>query len=292
MRHATDGNHATLFNGSNPVAAYLKEISGSFKLTNREEKLLAARVRQGDLAARNLLIEANLKFVVAVCRNYENRGLPLADLINEGNLGLMRAAARFDENQDCRFISYAVWWIRQGIMSALAAQTRDVTLSTSTTGVIHKINTATRALTQRLGRSPSLDELELETGLHAGRIEACMQLMGSSLSLDYAYDEEDGTLRNLLPDESEWRTELEVERFQTKRALEKLLDGLEPRERQVIESFFGMGAYAGAGLPGLSKRLGISRERVRQIKAKALLKLKALLSTAAKYPCAAPMGLC
>jgi RNA polymerase primary sigma factor len=292
MRHATDDNHATLFNATNPVAAYLKEISGSSKLTNREEKLLAARVRKGDRAARNLLIEANLKFVVAVCRNYENRGLPFGDLINEGNLGLMRAAARFDENQDCRFISYAVWWIRQGIMSALAAQTRDVTLSTTTTGVMHKINSATRALTQRLGRSPSLDELELETGLRAGRIEACMQLMGSPLSLDYAYDAEDGTLRNLLPDESEWRTELEVERFQTKRALEKVLDGLEPRERQVIESYFGIGTESVTGLPGLSKRLGISRERVRQLKVRALNKLKMLLNAAAKYPCAGPMGYC
>ncbi|MEO6098140.1 MAG: RNA polymerase sigma factor RpoD/SigA [Fibrobacteria bacterium] len=292
MRHATDGNHATVFHGTNPVAAYLKEISGSCKLSPREEKVLAARIRGGDRTARNLLVEANLKFVVAVCRNYENQGLPLGDLINEGNLGLMRAAARFDETKDCRFISYAVWWIRQGIMSALATQTRDVTLSTSTTSVIHKINCATRALTQRLGRSPSLDELELETGFHAGRIEACMQLMGSSLSFDYAYDEEDGTLRNLLPDESEWRTELEVDRFQTKRALEKLLNGLEPRERHVIESFFGMGADAGVGLRGLSKRLGVSRERVRQLKIRALAKLKVLLNAAAKYPCAAPIGVC
>jgi RNA polymerase primary sigma factor len=275
----------TLFQASNPVATYLKEISLTSKLTSKAEKVLAARIRKGDRTATNALVQANLKFVVAVCRNYEGQGLPLADLINEGNLGLLRAAARFDENQDCRFISYAVWWIRQGIMTALAEQSRDFSLSTATTMAIHKVNVANRSLFQRLGRTPTVAELELETGFKSARIEACLRLMEGSLSMDYATGPE-STLQDSIADESESSTDALAERFQIRRALEQVMNGLDRRERLVIESFFGLEDGNGSSLRTLAAKLGISKERVRQLKAMALAKLRGLLNLTAKYPCA------
>lgn len=195
-----------------------------------------------------MLVQANLKFVMAVCRNYEGQGLPLSDLISEGNLGLLRTAARFDGNQDCRFISYAVWWIRQGIMTALAEQSRAFSLSTATTMAIHKVNVANRNLYQSLGRPPMIAELELETGFKSGRIEACLRLMEGSISMDYAA-ESDSNLQDSIADESESGTGALAERFQVRRALELVMKGLDRRERLVIESFFGLndgGATAAA----------------------------------------------
>jgi RNA polymerase primary sigma factor len=274
-----------LFPAVNPVAAYLNEISLTSKLTSKAERILAARSRQGDRAAMNALVQANLKFVVAVCRNYEGQGLPLSDLIGEGNLGLLRAAARFDENRGCRFISYAVWWIRQGIMTALAEQSRDFSLSTATTMAIHKVNVANRNLFPRLGRMPTVPELELETGFKAERIDACLRLMEGSLSLDYATGPE-SVLQDSIADESESGTDALAERFQIRRALAQVMNGLDRRERMVIESFFGLEDGNGSSLRTLAAKMGISKERVRQLKAMALAKLKGLLSLSAKYPCA------
>ena len=274
-----------LFGETNPVAGYLREIAGTAKLTTKAEKLLAARIRAGDRTAKNALVQANLKFVVAVCRNYENQGLPLGDLINEGNLGLMRAADRFDENQECRFISYAVWWIRQGIMNALAEQTRDVTLSTATTSAIHRIGKAIRALSQSLGREPSVEELELETGMKALRIRDCLNLMGPSLSMDYPTGIGDGTFADSVPEGRESGTEDILDRFRTRRALETVIKNLDRRERQVIESLYGIGSENVVSLQSLADRLGVSKERVRQLKVKALAKLRGFLNLSSHYPC-------
>ncbi len=288
MRNGVGTGRSKMFTDGNPVAAYLKEISGGRKLSTKAEKILAVRIRKGDRAAMNALVQANLKFVVAVCHNYENQGLPLGDLINEGNLGLLRAAARFDENQGCRFISYAVWWIRQGILNALAEQSRDVTLSTATTAAIHRIEVANRNLTQKLGRAATLEELELETGLKASRIKACQELTLASLSLDYPSEGGEGTCKDSLADESWSRTEDILERFQTRRALDTVLKGLGRRERLIIESLFGLGQEPAMTLMGLAQRLGVSKERVRQLKAAALAKLKTLLLLTATYPCVSP----
>jgi RNA polymerase primary sigma factor len=292
MSESARNKESELFGEANPVAAYLKEISRTGKLTSKEEKTLAARISQGDMAARNMLVQANLKFVVAVCRNYEHQGLPMADLINEGNLGLMRAAARFDEHRNCRFISYAVWWIRQGIMSALAEQSRDLNLSTSTTSAIHRISISIRHLSQKLGRDPSLEDLELETGFKAGRIKDCLELMGPSLSLDFPGKDGESSFGESIPDEGESRTEILVDQFQTRRALEAVVNGLNRKERLVIESFFGLGTGNSSNLKSLAKTLGVSKERVRQLKAQALAKLKSLLLVTARYPCISPDGLC
>jgi RNA polymerase primary sigma factor len=292
MSKAGRNRESGLFGETNPVAAYLREISRTGKLSSKAEKILAVRIRQGDKAARNQLVQANLKFVVAVCRNYAGQGLPMGDLINEGNLGMMRAAARFDEHQGCRFISYAVWWIRQGILNALAEQSRVFSLSASTTSAMHRIGRSIRLLSQKLGREPSVEELELETGYKAERIKDCLDLMGPSLSLDYTAKSGEGSFGDSLEDAGESATENQLDRFQTRRAIEAVVQGLDRRERQVIESLFGLGTGNSDSLRSLAANLGISKERVRQLKARALIKLKFLLVLTAKYPCLSPDGSC
>jgi RNA polymerase primary sigma factor len=267
-----------VLNSVDPITAYCHDIRDSNKLTTAQEKALAARIRAGDRRALNELVQANLKFVVAVSRQYENRGLPLIDLISEGNLGLIRAAERFDSNVECRFISYAVWYIRQGLTQALADQTRAVRLTTSTATRLHQLAKASQRLSQRLGREPSLEELELETGMHSGRIRTYMMLMASELSLDRegADSLESGSLEG---------SEAGVEAFHGKRALTHLLNGLDAREREVLDLYYGLKHGEAFNLPQMAKMLGISKERVRQIKEMSVAKLKKLFLLSSKYPC-------
>jgi RNA polymerase primary sigma factor len=278
MKRDSSRRSAPVFVDEDPLLAYFHDIKDSHKLTWKEEKELAARIRTGDRRAVNELVSANLKFVVAVCRQFENRGLPLIDLINEGNLGLIRAAERFDEKQECRFISYAVWWIRQAVTTALADQTRAVRLSTSTTTRMRQVTVATRKLSQRLGRDPSVEELELETGMQAGTIRDYLRLLDHSVSLD--------SLPEGLEGDAAESTEACAERFHAKRAMDQLLKGLSAREREVLDLYFGLKHGETCNLPQMAKLLGLSKERVRQIKEKAIAKLKVLLVLNAKYPCA------
>jgi RNA polymerase primary sigma factor len=277
MKREHSRRSAPLFLDEDPLVAYFHDIKDSQKLTWKQEKELAARIRMGDRRAVNELVTANLKFVVAVCRQYENRGLPLIDLINEGNLGLIRAAERFDEKQECRFISYAVWWIRQAVTTALSDQTRAVRLSTSTTTRMRQVTAAARKLSQRLGRDASIEELELETGIQAGTIRDYLRLLDHSVSLD--------TLTEGLAGDPSDSTEAFAERFHAKRAMGQLLKGLSAREREVLDMYFGLKHGESSNLPQMAKLLGLSKERVRQIKEKAIAKLKVLLVLGAKYPC-------
>lgn len=281
MKRETAPRSAALFSEQDPLLAYFKDIRDTHKLSSREEKALARRIRLGDRRALNELVQANLKFVVAVCRQFEGRGLPLIDMISEGNLGLIRAAERFDEHQDCRFISYAVWWIRQAVSAALADQSRSVRLSTSTTGRMRQLASASRKLAQRLGREPSVEELELETGMQADSIRAYMRLFDPAISLDRAPEG--------LAERRSDTTESSAERFHAKRAMEQVLKSLGPREREVLDLYFGLRHGEAWNLPQMARRLGLSKERVRQIKEKAIAKLKTLLLLNAKYPCA-PIG--
>ena len=269
---------AAFFADEDPLVAYFQDIKDTHKLTSQREKELAARIRGGDRGALNELVQANLKFVVAVCRQYENRGLPLADLISEGNLGLIRAAERFDENRECRFISYAVWWIRQAVMTALADQSRSVRISTSTAGRMRHVAAAARKLGQRLGREPSVEELELETGLQAGGIRAYLRLLAPAASAETRPE-------NLEAGASD-STESAAERFHTKRAMDQVLKRLDAREREVVDLYFGLRHGEAWNLPRMARKLGLSKERVRQIKEKAIAKLKVFLLLNAKYPCA------
>jgi RNA polymerase primary sigma factor len=281
-------NKTAFLQDTDPIAAYIQDIRASHKLTSREEKALAVRIRNGDRGAIGKLAEANLKFVIAVARQYENRGLPLIDLISEGNLGLLRAAARFDETRDCRFISYAVWWIRQALVNALADQTRPFRLTSSVTAKLQSLKQAARNLAQKLGREPSVEELELETGMHSGSIRTYMGLMASPLSLNAVQDRGTGEPKDAaLAEFPESGTEARMDRFLAKRALDKVMSGLNNREREILRLYFGLDAGPAMDLGQLARKFGMSRERARQIKIKAIAKLKTLLNITAKYPCMA-----
>jgi RNA polymerase primary sigma factor len=290
MNQGNPNRQARLFTDPDPLTAYLHDIRDTRKLSSRREKELAARIQLGDGRALNELVQANLKFAVAVCRRYENRGLPLSDLINEGNLGLMRAAERFSPDHDCRFTAYAARWIRQALMAALSDPTRVVRLSTSTVGMLRKLNQASRKLAQRLGRKPSVCELELETGMEAGRIRACLDLMASPLSPDRKAD---GGCAGEFAEgvAADPESDAELERFYAKLAMDRLLKGMERRGRGVLGMYYGLKQGRIPNLSGMMKRLGLSGEWVRQIKAKAIAKLKALMMLTAKYPCVPPENL-
>ena len=270
---------------SDPIAAYMQDIMTSTKLTAEEEKTLARRIRKGDKHALHLLVQANLKFVVAVCRNYGNQGLPMADLINEGNLGLMEAARRFDETKKFRFISYGVWWIRQAILNALAKQSRPISVPPSTTATIHKINVASKVLAQRLGRQPSPEELELETGLRSQRIRECQGLESHHLSLNYPSAKDGNTeFQDALADESESRTERIIEVFETGRVLDALMNRLDGHEREVLSLYFGIGNGDMQSLADIANRFGVSRECIRQLKKKGILKLRRAFKAESSVP--------
>ena len=257
------------------LSSYLNEIKGIKSLKLQEEKVLAARIQQGDKGALNSLVQANLKFVVAVCRNYQYQGLPLGDLINEGNLGLIRAAQRFDASLDFKFISYAVWWIRQGILTALAEQSRVLTISAGRVGMIHKIGKASRKLEQKLERPPTIEELSEAMGRSSKDITECLQLASSPLSLNAPCSgEEDGNLEECLVDENGTSTDKSAKLFLLSGNLESLLGTLDEREERVLRLYFGINGATSYTLDEIAQRFDLTRERVRQIKERALQRLR------------------
>jgi RNA polymerase primary sigma factor len=257
------------------LSAYLREIKENRSLTHEEEKALAARARTGDKKAINALVQANLKFVVAVCRNYQYQGLPLEDLINEGNLGLIRAAQRFDGTLDYKFISYAVWWIRQAILSALADQSRVMSIAPGRIGKMHRISKASNRLEQKLGRPPNMEELSREVGMSEEDIHECLQLASPSLSLDAGLPEEDDCrLADCLEDRKTERPDLAATRGLMRGSLSQLLDTLDDREREVVTLYFGLNREYSLTLEEIAQRFELTRERVRQIKDKAMDRLR------------------
>jgi RNA polymerase primary sigma factor len=257
------------------VSAYLAEIKHSKTLTLAEEQALAQRIQKGDKQALNALVEANLKFVVSVCRNYQHQGLPMGDLINEGNLGLMRAAQRFDGSMNFKFISYAVWWIRQGILSALAEQSRVLNISAGRVGIIHKISKANHKLEQKLGRAPSQQELADEMGMTEKEITESLQLATSPLSLTTQYQgEAEGSLEECLKDENAPEADKSAMQFLLSENLNELLGSLEDKEQMVLRLYFGVGGKTAYSLEEIAQRMNVTRERVRQIKEKALQRLR------------------
>jgi RNA polymerase primary sigma factor len=257
------------------LAAYLREISGSHNLALAEEAALAVRIRAGDKEALNALVQANLKFVVAVCRNYQYQGLPLGDLINEGNLGLIRAAKRFDETMNFKFISYAVWWIRQAILSALADQSRVINIPPSRVGTIHKMGKTSVRLEQKLGRAPTVAELAeaMGTGIH--EVHESLQLSSSPMSLDAPVkDGEDGRLEDVLEDPNVESPDKSTMAYSLSEEMKDVLGSLEEREEKVVRLYFGIGLETTYTLEEIAQRFGLTRERVRQIKEKALKRLR------------------
>ena len=257
------------------LTQYLREISRSKNLTLGEEADLAMRIRQGDRRALNKLISANLKFVVSVCRNYQNQGLPLTDLINEGNLGLIRAAKRFDETKNFKFISYAVWWIRQGILQALAEQSRILNIPLNRVSTIHRLGKSSAQLEQKLGRSVSPSELSYHLSLEESDVRECLQLSASPLSLESPLQsDEEGKVGDLLKDENAESPDEPVLMGSLRKEVQHVLGTLDDREEEVMRLYFGIGVDTGYTLEEIGLRFNLTRERVRQIKEKALKRLK------------------
>ncbi len=257
------------------LALYLKEISKNKSLKLEEEAVLAVRIRKGDRKALEELVKANLRFVVSVSRNYQNQGLPLSDLINEGNLGLIRAAKRFDEKKNFKFISYAVWWIRQAILQALAEQSRIIKLPLNRVGAIHKIGKAQGRLEQKYRRAPNVKEIAQDLSIEESEVQETIKIGNSHMSLDAPLLQgEDSKLMDVLQDKEQSRPDDGVMDISLQEEIEKTLDTLSEREKEVVKLYFGIGEDIAHTLEEIGQRFNLTRERVRQIKEKALKRLK------------------
>jgi RNA polymerase primary sigma factor len=262
-------------NDSDSLHVYLKEISKSHNLVPAEEARLAARIRAGDKNALSRLIMANLRFVVSVARNYQNQGLPLADLINEGNLGLIRAARRFDEKKNFKFISYAVWWIRQSILQALAEQSRIVKLPLNRVGTLYKIGKAQVRLEQKYGRVPNHGEIAADLDIPERDVWEAIRIGNTNISLDAPLQEDDGgCLLDLISDKNQQATDQDSLEVSLSETLDGVLNSLCPREKEILRLYFGIGEATPLTLEEIGDRFNLTRERARQIKEKALLRLK------------------
>jgi len=254
---------------------YLREIGETPLINAAEEVRLAKKIKQGSQNALEALTKANLRFVVSVAKQYQNQGLSLADLINEGNIGLIKAAKRFDETRGFKFISYAVWWIRQAILQALAEQSRIVRLPLNRVGTLHKIGKISSSLEQDLGRVPSPDEIAKELDLSAGEVSDTLKISNSHLSLDAPFSvSEDNSLIDVLEDEYQPAPDEELLDLSLKTEIEKALDTLTPREAEVISLYFGLNHEKALTLEEIGARFSLTRERVRQIKEKAIRRLR------------------
>lgn len=254
---------------------YLQEIGDVPLLSAEEEIALARSIRKGDQQALEKLTKANLRFVVSVAKQYQNQGLYLTDLINEGNLGLIKAAKRFDETKGFKFISYAVWWIRQAILQALAEQSRIVRLPLNRVGTLHKIGRVSSDLEQEFGREPSPDEIAQELDMSPYEIADTLRISSRHLSLDAPFNQgEDNRLLDILEDEMQVSPDDILMDESLKLEVERALDSLSQRESEVISLYFGINADRSYTLEEIGERFGLTRERVRQIKEKAIRRLR------------------
>ncbi len=257
------------------IGQYLQEISRYEPLSPREESDMARRIRMGDRSALERLIKTNLRFVVSVARNYEHQGMALADLINEGNLGLMRAAKRFDEKKNFKFISYAVWWIRQAILQSLADHSRLLRIPLNRAAAIHKVSRARARLEQRYHRPPSADEVARELDMSTRDIERTLQIEVRHSSLDAPLGDSSGEcLMSRVRDRTATHPEEHMNRVSLTREVLHLLGIVSPREQEVLRLYFGVCEDASFTLDEIGRKLDLTRERVRQIKENALLRLR------------------
>ena len=253
---------------------YLQEIGREELIPVEEEVELAGRIRNGDKAALEKLTRANLRFVVSVAKQYQNQGLSLPDLINEGNLGLIKAAEKFDETRGFKFISYAVWWIRQSILQALAEQSRIVRLPLNQVGSLNKINKAFSRFEQEHERKPSAEELANELGLDVDKVADTLKMSGRHVSVDAPFVEgEDNSLLDVMPNDDSPIADRGLINESLSREIDRALATLTPREADIIRKFFGIGVPEKT-LEEIGEEFHLTRERVRQIKEKAIRRLK------------------
>ncbi len=254
---------------------YLREISAYPLLDREEEAELARRIREGDEEALDKLVRSNLRFVVSVAKKYQNQGVALGDLINEGNLGLIRAARKFDETKGIKFISYAVWWIRQAILQALAEQSRIVRVPLNRAGALHRIGRRSSILLQELGREPTVEEIADELDLSHEEVQRTLAISQSHLSLDAPITPgEDNRLLDYLPDQFSPGPDDETYDRALSTTIEEALGTLKEREARILRLYFGLDGQEAMTLEEIGSLLGITRERVRQIKEKALSRLR------------------
>lgn len=261
---------------SESLEKYLQEIGRVDLISAEEEVLLATRIKKGDQKAMDKLVGANLRFVVSVAKQYQNQGLTLSDLINEGNLGLIKAAQRFDETRGFKFISYAVWWIRQSVMQALAEQSRIVRLPLNKVGLTGRISKAYTQLEQEFEREPTPEEIATVLEISSDEVAATMNVSARHVSVDQPiFDGEDGTLIDLLENKNAEKTDDKL--FVTdslNTEIERTLSSLTLRQKEVLVYFFGLGIDHPLSLEDIGERYNLTRERVRQIKDKAISRLR------------------
>ena len=255
---------------------YLQEIGRVDLITAEEEVELARKIKHGDDSALERLVKANLRFVVSVSKQYQNQGLSLPDLINEGNLGLIKAAQRFDETRGFKFISYAVWWIRQSILQALAEQARIVRLPLNKIGAINKINKTYAKLEQRLEREPTADEIAVLMDLLPEDVFDTMKNSGRHVSMDapLSVNDEGGSMYDVMEEKDSLSPDKALLFESLRREIERSLSTLTIREADVIRLFFGLNGQQSLTLEEIRERFELTRERVRQIKEKAVRRLK------------------
>jgi len=272
---STISDNTRFLTEENSLTLYFKEIGKNKTLSLDEEALLAARIRENDRKAFEKLVTANLRFVVSVSKNYQNQGLPLSDLINEGNLGLLRAATRFDEKKNFKFISYAVWWIRQSILQALAEQSRIVKVPLHRVGAIHSVGKAQCRLEQKFLRIPDLEEIALELNIDAVEVQETIKIGAKHLSLDAPLQHDaDSNLIDMLHDDGQDRPDTAMTEVSLQEEINKTLATLSEREKEVVILYFGIGEDTAHTLEEIGERFKLTRERVRQIKEKAIRRLK------------------
>ncbi|MCF8268093.1 MAG: RNA polymerase sigma factor RpoD/SigA [Ignavibacteriales bacterium] len=262
---------------SQSLDKYLQEIGKVDLITSEEEIELATRIRNGDQKALEKLTKANLRFVVSVAKQYQNKGLSLGDLINEGNLGLIKAAKRFDETRGFKFISYAVWWIRQSIMQAIADQARLVRLPLNRVGALTKIGKAYGQLEQEYERKPSAEEIAKELDMDVDEVDYALQYSGKHVSVDAPIKQGDdgkNSLIDIMVMDDQPMPDMILMKESLRKDIEYALSSLSEREATVIRLYYGIGSEHSATLEEIGEMLNLTRERVRQIKEKALIRLR------------------
>lgn len=260
---------------SQSLDKYLQEI-GKVDLLNQEDEIeLARRIKKGDQKSLEKLTKANLRFVVSVAKQYQNQGLSLGDLINEGNLGLIKAAKRFDETRGFKFISYAVWWIRQSILQALAEQSRIVRLPLNRVGALNKIGKAFSTLEQEFEREPSASELAEELDMSLYEVADTLKISGRHVSMDAPFVQgEESRLLDVIQDERTPMPDQDLMKESLRKEVERALNTLSDREAEVIRLYFGLGREHSLTLEEIGEKFALTRERVRQIKEKAIRRMR------------------